>query len=46
MLFNVTLLLFLDPCNSELIIFIHLHSNADFIHTPGISSEKITSFQF
>ena len=35
-----TLLLFLDPCNCELIIFVHLHSNADFIYTPGISSEK------
>ena len=35
-----TFLLFLDPCNCELIIFVHLHSNADFIYTPGISSEK------
>ena len=38
-------MLFLDPGDSELVIFVHLHSNADFINAPRIPGEKILSMK-
>ena len=33
-------LLYLDPGDSELTLFIHLHSDADFIYAPRVSSNN------
>ena len=35
----------LDPGDSEFVIFVHLHSNADFINAPRIPGEKIFSMK-